>query len=138
MVLTDGPFSVVDIDSYQSYEPLDVNLLNMLGKGVYVEISPSGQGLHMIYQGTWNRERSKGTTSIIVDGMEMTCEVYSGKDVRFITLTGHKFIQENEADGWPLAKSSEIASQLKILQEIFLMKMIIVIVFHIIPRIPCK
>nr|YP_009511650.1 hypothetical protein [Melanthalia intermedia]AXI97527.1 hypothetical protein [Melanthalia intermedia] len=49
LVLTNGPFTVIDIDNYQKYQPLDAMLTSMLKKGAYIEISPSGRGLHIFY-----------------------------------------------------------------------------------------
>lgn len=88
LVLTDGPFTVIDIDNYQSHKALDNIWFKMLKKGVYIEVSPSGTGLHIFYKGKWPYNRKKSIFSIGHQTIKMTCEVYCGHDVRFITLTG--------------------------------------------------
>nr|YP_010197896.1 hypothetical protein LK367_pgp003 [Gracilaria isabellana]UAD86312.1 hypothetical protein [Gracilaria isabellana] len=57
--LTDGPLTVIDIDNYQNYKILDLILFKMLKKSVYIEVGPSGTGLHIFYQGKWPYSRKK-------------------------------------------------------------------------------
>lgn len=47
LVLTNDPFVVIDIDNYQACAPLEKIIISMLSKGAYIEISPSGKGLHI-------------------------------------------------------------------------------------------
>lgn len=119
LVLINGPFTAIDIDSYQMYKPLDILLDNMLKKGAYIEVSPGGKGLHIFYQGTWNHQRNKGTNLIVSSEIETACEVYSGKDIRFITLTGQKLLDISQKRDIPLVSTSDILRELRCLQEIF-------------------
>nr|YP_009511647.1 hypothetical protein [Melanthalia intermedia]AXI97524.1 hypothetical protein [Melanthalia intermedia] len=88
LVLTNGPFAV--IDNYQKYQPLDAMLISMLEKGAYIEISPSGRGLHIFFRDEWPYDRKKNHRLLGNKVPKMTYEVYSGTDVRFITLTGQR------------------------------------------------
>nr|YP_009488791.1 hypothetical protein Grafi_p223 [Grateloupia filicina]AWD77370.1 hypothetical protein Grafi_p223 [Grateloupia filicina] len=59
LVLINTPFTVIDIDNYQRYAPLDRLLYSMLKKGAYIEISPSGKGLHVFFSGLWQYKKIK-------------------------------------------------------------------------------
>ena len=119
LVLTGGPFTVIDIDKYQKHRALDEMLFKLLKKNAYIEISPSGQGLHIFYQGSWNNKRNKGTSYLYSNEKQITCEVYSGKDIRFITLTGQKLFHPDYKSNKPLVSALDISSELKLLEELF-------------------
>lgn len=96
LVLNGGPYVVIDLDNCISgnedpnfLEPV-ITLLNMF-KGSYIEISPSGRGLHIIFRGEWPYKQNKGNRPLDPISNSGTIEIYSGKDCRFITLTGLAF-----------------------------------------------
>ena len=121
LVLTDGPFTVIDIDNYQMYAPLEKIIMSMLSKGAYAEISPSGKGLHIFFTGSWIDIKNKGDQGIEVQGsnVKITCEVYSGEDVRFITLTGERICVNHETSHWPMASFADLYDDLLSLKKLF-------------------
>ena len=119
LVLTNGSFTVIDIDNYQAHKVLDSILFNMLSKGAYIEVSPSGLGLHIFFVGQWSYSRKKSIVSIGYRSKKTTCEAYCGKDVRFITLTGQSIVLKNQKNNKSLATSSELSQEIEKLAELF-------------------
>ena len=121
LILTKSPFTVIDIDNYQAHHTLDNILYYLNNKGAYLEISPSGKGLHIIFLGSWDYSRNKGDKILIVEDPNklMTCEVYSGKDIRFITLTGYSLFNSCSEKEKPLAVADDLTLELKALYGLF-------------------
>ena len=96
LVLNGGPYVVIDLDNciVNNEDPTfleSVLTLIAMFKGSYLEISPSGKGLHIIFRGEWPYEQNKGVRPLDSNSNLGTIETYSGKDCRFITLTGLAF-----------------------------------------------
>lgn len=96
LVLNGGPYVVIDLDNciFDNKNPSFLEpVLTFIAmfKGSYIEISPSGKGLHIIFKGAWPYKRNRGIRPLDVKLNKGTIEVYSGKDCRFITLTGFAF-----------------------------------------------
>ena len=120
--LRDSGLSVIDIDDYFSSPTLDSIIADLDNKGCYIEVSPSGKGLHIFYSGflDWTNGRNRSYTSLKVEeDQSTTCEVYSSKDIRFITLTGQVIEFSNSSISQPLAKAEEIEEELMKLKELF-------------------
>ena len=104
LYLKNSGLSVIDIDSYQKHPRLEKLIYSMLSKGCYVEVSPSGQGLHIFYRGRidWSHGRKKGCSSIYLsnnqDGQDIKtkCELYDHNDSCFITLTGRRLLNRHD------------------------------------------
>ena len=119
LILTDGLLTVIDIDNYQRHKTLDIILLNMLSKGAYIEVSPSGKGLHIFYIGKWPYDRKKSITSIGNKAIKMTCEAYCGNDVRFITLTGKSIALKAQTNDKSLVHLSSLNHEIENLAQLF-------------------
>ena len=119
LILTDGPLTVIDIDNYQYHKTLDLILFSMLIKGAYIEVSPSGTGLHIFYRGKWSYDRKKSIISIGHKSVKMTCEVYCGNDVRFITLTGQSIVLKTQIMDKPLVDLSDLSQEIENLAQLF-------------------
>ena len=119
LILTDGPLTVIDIDNYQYHKTLDSILCKMLKQGAYIEVSPSGQGLHIFYKGKWPYSRKKSIISIGNQAIKMTCEVYCGDDIRFVTLTGQSIVLKTKVDYKPLVGLSNLKRQVEDLAQLF-------------------
>lgn len=119
LVLTNGPFTVIDIDNYQYHASLNQLIINMLHKKAYIELSPSGKGLHIFFIGKCYKIKNKGTKSLIIkdSNIRTTCEIYSGKDVRYITLTGQTLYTYSNSS--PLATELDILNELQDLKNLF-------------------
>lgn len=100
LVLNDGPYVAIDIDNcfskgQETEISGDLFLILSLFQNAYIEISPSGCGLHIIFRGEWPYKQNKGVQSLDLKTNKASIEVYSGRDCRFITLTGYTFRQHN-------------------------------------------
>lgn len=117
--LLDSGLSVIDIDHYQKHPVLDRVLCDLLYKGCYIEVSPSGLGLHIFYKGAldWSYGRNKGSHVLDCDGVFTSCEVYSCHDKRFITLTGEAW--KSKSIECILPEAEAIFEELQELQALF-------------------
>ena len=112
--------SVIDIDNYQTHPKLDSIIADLHQKGCYIEVSPSGKGLHIFYKGIydWSYRRNKCIKVIQGEKKITTCEIYNSNDKRFITLTGQSLKSENQSFS-VLPMASDIAVDLLELKALF-------------------
>ena len=91
----------------------------MSNKGAYIELSPSGKGLHIFFIGQWQNVRNKGNQAIVIpdSDIKITCEIYSGKDIRYITITVRML--NNNQYFLPLANMVDISDELQGLKKLF-------------------
>ena len=115
--------SVIDIDNYHPSSDLIGLITKFYEKGCYIEVSPSGNGLHIFYSGflNWTNGRNKCFSSLKSDQAKVTsCEVYTSKDIRFITLTGRMaFSQTKTTNIRSLPRAEDIEPELMRLKELF-------------------
>lgn len=122
LYLKDGSLSVIDLDNHSScHDGLTRILARLFQKGCYIEISPSGQGLHVFYSGSFDwTDGRKRSTCTVAPGYKTTCEVYGPNDVRFITLTGQALSSSlKTVQSTPLPKPDEIMEELLALKKMF-------------------
>ena len=113
--------SVIDIDHYQKHSVLDCILSALLQKGCYVEVSPSGQGLHIFYKGKldWSYGKNRGNKTLDREGVSTSCEIYSFHDRRFITLTGKALKFRGQTSDQFIPTPDIISEELNKLQKLF-------------------
>lgn len=94
IILTDSPFFAIDLDN--CINPIDESLTDIAQsvveqfKDTYIEISPSGQGLHIFGIGSLNLNgKSKSPKYPNV-------EAYDGSSVRYMTFTGHRLFETEQ------------------------------------------
>lgn len=91
LVLTNSDYWALDLDHIINKEtgeiaPLARKLLASLVP-TYAEISPSGDGLHVIFRGSRPAELAR-TKASDAFGAGMHLEVFGGKSSRYLTMTG--------------------------------------------------
>lgn len=90
MILTGGPFVVIDLD----YCVLETGIISeaeeivRLFPEAYVEVSPSGKGLQIIFRGSISLDRERAVIPLS-EKYGAGIEIYSRKSTCFITLTGN-------------------------------------------------
>lgn len=94
IILTDSPFFAIDLD--HCIDAIDGSLTDIAQsivdqfKDTYIEISPSGQGLHIFGIGSLNLNgRSKSPKYPNV-------EAYDCSSVRYMTFTGHRLFETGQ------------------------------------------
>ena len=141
--LKNNDLSVIDIDNYQSYHPLNMLIERMLSKGCYIEVSPGGNGLHIFYRGNinWSGGRTKCYQSIDIgkttsDGqpLKTTCEVFGPDDIRYITLTGRKLVNiYDKNDLQDLPSNQDLVDELVDFKNLFFLPLDSIIRSNTIP-----
>lgn len=95
LVLNNSSYVVIDLDKCISKKndkyllSKEVKTILNLFPDAYIEISPSNNGIHIIFQGQWLPNCSKAKEYINASLNQGSIEVYSGNDCRYITLTGN-------------------------------------------------
>ena len=94
-VFTNGDYIGIDLDhvfdrrKVEILEPAE-DLINMVDS--YTEISPSGDGFHILIKGSLNRaKKDKRAYGFTVNGKKYKYEAYDGSDARYFTVTEKAF-----------------------------------------------
>jgi hypothetical protein len=94
-IVTGGPFAAIDFDgALDETGELSREVADIIGAlpGAFVEVSPSGRGLHAWMKGHFPAGHKNRFT--LPDGARV--EFYDSADVRFLTLTGNTYGRRGE------------------------------------------